>query len=1162
VAGKRTGHDHERTARDVLARRLELSAGELVELVHAINPTGRLSSKTDERRRYDLKSRLQSLLIESFADAIEVLEQAGGIVAIRHKYLGKDACHARLDELEPEARSIVRRLLDAGADDPVPAAHRPGTPTSTPGILEQGQRALADFDYETARACFERGTGAGDTAAARALLELLVDHLVLDDDALEVGARLSSAIAADGEVRALLGLAAARSGRRGAARTFLRDLEIARAADGRALLSRDALERGAWDELAVELRALERCDPAHPELHALRDDTARAREIARKPAEDELLHLLEHDRNAAEITARALLDRWPDSAIAGRVLGRIQSDRRRSDGERLRDQALDALADDLPRARELARQAGVRGVDVDGVLERIRAATESDRAARDSAAVQRARELLDGELGDGLRAYVELEPELRQRVRDQDARPALMWLDIVLQHARRARLPDAVDAVAALTRAHVAPDEAAVELIAPYEELLAPVPATRELRAAIQRRAAEHRRQVAASALDEATEALRASDFARCERLCVGIDPRDLEPEAQTRCQRMVETARAMRAIDRARTRADELVGVGDLLAARRELLGVLSHPMLDEDRAAAVRDRLASVQVGLRSAWSVRMAPCIGRLDEGDPIGELLGRLPYMEHVMHWLTPERELVVVGAHGRDIHILWVSVEDRSVVRRAYVHAPERIGELTAIYVDHDVLSLAGTPFWLQLDLASGEPRRWESLERFVDGRLERVLALPGASHLWIDAYAEKRQAPYRIVDLNRWQVVREVPSARSLHPVVGGGKLAMLGTPFDGGAILQSERGTIVEALPACDGLRVSFGVFDPKGNLVVAVGRIDDDDACLYLRGLTAGRVAYEHLLPNSHPDLRISGATAAQANMMFVSHASTLEGGQLVGLRFGDRAFEPVWSLLTDTDVVFVQDADAREVVCLSEGRAGVDVRVLGAEPPALSALDPTTPLPSTVGYFSCCPYDESPVTHADRAARDSDWMTVRNELEPLVAESLSPPHAAHRCHLLGLALLRTGGDLEHVRALWTRGAEIDDEGDRHFDCGFESLLHLIDEPITESPTHELRRCVATADAHLDRDPRSALAAIRRRVVTRNDEPQSFARLVAAWLAIEARDHERFDKAIALSRYLECPPSLALPIPEAWPAAQLSALSERARDWLERWRADPNTR
>ncbi|MFN0248647.1 MAG: hypothetical protein ACKV2T_17290 [Kofleriaceae bacterium] len=1159
--GKRPEVDHEQTARDVLARRLDVSAGQLVELVHAVNPTGRLSSKADERRRYDLKSRLQSLLIERFADAIEVREQPGGIVAIRHKYVSRDACHARLDELEPEARSTVRRLLDAGTDDSTPAPQRASKSTSTgaPGVLEHGHRALAEFDYETARTCFEQATDAGDLAGARALLGLLVDHLVLDADALEVGDRLSPTIVADSEVRALLGLAAARSKRWSDATAFLRELHVVRAADGRALLARAALERCSWDELALELRALERCDAAHPDLHALRDDAARARERARKPAEEELLQLLERDPGAAEMAARALVERWPDSAIAGRVLGRIQSDRRQSEGERLRELALQELADgQLARAGELARQAGALGVAVDSVLEQIRSTALAARAERDSAAIQRARDLLGIDLGSGLRAYAELEAELRRRVREHETRPELRWLDIVVDHARRARSGDGADAVLALTRAQVVSDDEAVKLMAPYEELLAPVPVARELRAAIQRRAAARRRSAAADALTAAAEALRASDFAQCEQLCVAIDPRDLEPDAQARHEQMVEMSRGKRAIDHARVHAHELAETGDFLAARRELVALLSNPMLDEDCAADVRERLATVQRRLQSAWRVRSVPCARPLDDGDPIGELLGRLPYEEHVMHWLTDERDLVVVGAYGRDIHIMWISVEHRSVVRRAYVHAPERIGELTAICVDRDELWLAGTSFLLQVDIVTAEPRRWESLGRFVDGRVERVFALPGASHLWIDAYDPKRSTPFRIVDLNRWQVVREVPSARSMHPVVGNGKLAMLGIPFDGGAVLQSERGTILEALPACDGQRVSFGAFDPRGNLVVGVGGIDDDDAAIYLRGITAGRFTYDYLLPNSHPDLRISGATAAREDMMFVSYATTLEGSCLVGLRFGDRTLEPLWSS-TGSDVLLVQDASAREVVCLAETRARVELFVMSAEPPRLPALDPTAPLPSTAGYFSCCPHDESEVTRANRAAREDDWIAVRNQLEPLVVESLSPAEAAHRYHLLGLALLRTGGLHEDVRTLWTRGAELDGGSDRYLDCGFESLLQLIDEPVTEAPTHELRRCVVRADEHFGHDPRAALAAIRRRVVTRHQEPQSFARLVEAWLALEAHDDERFDKAIALSRYLECRPGHALPIPDGWSAAQLHALGERARAWLERWRADP---
>src|ERR1051325_7176232 len=96
----------------------------------------------------------------------------------------------------------VRQAIERPADMASPPAARAVADTD---LLDQGRRALAEFDYETARAHFEGALqdSNGDPAAARALLELLVDHMAADGDALALEAQLAPRAAADDEVRAL-----------------------------------------------------------------------------------------------------------------------------------------------------------------------------------------------------------------------------------------------------------------------------------------------------------------------------------------------------------------------------------------------------------------------------------------------------------------------------------------------------------------------------------------------------------------------------------------------------------------------------------------------------------------------------------------------------------------------------------------------------------------------------------------------------------------------------------------------------------------------------------------------------------------------------------------------------------------------------------------------
>ena len=156
----RGGRGLEAHARDVLDGHAKLAAGELLDLIHEINPTGRQLSAADERRRYELKAALQSALVRQVPDDLVVTALAGDLVSIRHRYLRQDACHARLDELEPEARSRLRWLLDLG-DAVEPAVGEEGGEASParvaaePDPLAAGRDALAAYDYDGARAHFE-----------------------------------------------------------------------------------------------------------------------------------------------------------------------------------------------------------------------------------------------------------------------------------------------------------------------------------------------------------------------------------------------------------------------------------------------------------------------------------------------------------------------------------------------------------------------------------------------------------------------------------------------------------------------------------------------------------------------------------------------------------------------------------------------------------------------------------------------------------------------------------------------------------------------------------------------------------------------------------------------------------------------------------------------
>jgi len=1186
----------EQAAHDVLAGRISIGAGELLEHIHAINPTGRSLGVADERRRYELKARLQSLLIRKFHDDLVVTADARSVVAIRHRYLGQDACHARIDELEEDARARVQWLLDvAEVDEPAGGGMAmPSDPTTTveAGPLAQGRAALAEFDYDAARAHFEQAAvGAnGDPTAARELLELLVDQLALDEEALAFEHRLPERAAADADVRALLAVAASRTGNAAAAQRLLSGLVGPRAADAWCALAEDAVRQKACDDLDRCLARLIEVDPAHPEVVRLRGEANHLRADERRPAEQELLQIAGDANDAAvEAAARRLLARWPDSPVAGRILGRIQDHRRSTEIERLVASTRAALSEgEVGRATELCRQARAAGADTQALLEQIREVEAAQRRAREDAELAAVCTQLAGvDPRPGLTAFLALGPELRRRVRTQVDLPMLEWLDQASARHKGTRHAAIIDAVLAIASADGAfargDDDQALAILEPHGPLIAGVARASELRAEAQRRIAARRRDAATAALAEAQHALAAGDLERCERLCDHTDRRDLDAAQRPALDQVRHALRERRDVVRRRARIDQLAASGDLVTARRELEGLIAQGPTDDDHAVASHARLDALRAELRRAWCIRSDDAGGRRDHPDPVGELLGPLPYTEGIAPWLVAGgRELVVATTQGPHVFLGRVSVDDGRLLDRRYLRAPEPLGELCSATVDGDTVWLADQAGRvLQVSWTTGEPVRWLSLAAFLKAteRIERVFLLPGCAHLWFDATLPGDEPAARVIEVETWRLRREIPTSRYLQPLAAGAASCVFGMVYDGGAVRYTERGALVEEIAACAGMRVASVTVAPDGGLVILGARFDEagEPGGVEILTIQMGRTIHRQALPEASSERAMHCASARGPGLLVVHHRVDVDVARLVGLRFGDPELAPIYAVRAPTDMILAQDGDATQVVGLWDSPRGVEVARLDAQPPSFDDAafgHGPADLPALTGYFSCRPTkteagDGGVLLVADQAAARRDWNEVRTLLEEVPLDSVAPSLIAHHCHLLGIAWLRTGAEAARVQALWKAGLPREQEADRYFTCRLDACLELV-EPMPDplpaewwnadvSPIRQLRGAIATADRLLAAgSAQAALEVMRRRVVTRTRELQSTARLAAAWLAIDPHHPgDCFDKAIALARFVAlttCQTS-DLPVQGAFRPEQLTAIAGRAEQWLTSW-------
>jgi hypothetical protein len=781
-------------AADVLAGRRTLDPGDLIDLIHEVNPTGRGRGAAETAARYTLKSRLQSVLIDRFAADLEVAPDPDdpAVVAIRHRYRRHDACHAVIATLDDDARSWVQREIDLAAtagpasaqvdrarEEEAPAPSDADDDLGEGGLLAAGEAAQAAYDYERAGHCFSRAVAAsgGGVAAAVAFLSFTVDAMAADDEALAVAGRLPAATLADPRVGLLLALAAARSGDEARALRHLSRTSDPRAAEVLALLARRALDAGDADRAARHVRAAEEADPAHPDVRALEDAIAAARAAERAPRETQLFALLAAGRDAEALAeAQAILGRWPESEPARRAARQIEERQREDAGRRLLAEAEEALArgetavalEHLQRALERPLAAP----DRERALGRVREveAIEHERLAR--ARVDHVAALLDkADRARALTAYVELDKEERASVRARAALPELPWLDAIPAARPGGRVRAAVEAVLALARASALVEKdpaAAAALVASHEHLLEDLPPARTIEQRARAAAAEERARRAAAELREAEEDLAGGHLTRARATFDRIDLRALPEGERARAAAFDAELTAAEERQREVRRFERLRAAGAFAAARD------AASALGERDGGAERARWAAEAAAIAEHVRTRYAVKVDELSGGPELLQNATFFRYGRDAAAWVADDgRELVLCTAEHAWMFLRFVDLETGRVVRGVRVALDEPMNDVR-LTVHEGGVTVIGNSGLFEFTTPGGElsqrfERNW-SHDRgpcFTDG-----LHAEGTRLLW-GGYGIDDDDVVKIVDLDGEPGVKTFAGFAGPLPVTG-----------------------------------------------------------------------------------------------------------------------------------------------------------------------------------------------------------------------------------------------------------------------------------------------------------------------------------------------------------------------------------------------------
>jgi hypothetical protein len=929
-------------------------------MVRHANPTGLDLPRAQATRRYALKSRLQSLLVRRFGEALELrdADHTRRTGLLWHRSLATDGCHAVLDDLEPDAQDWFRRelvRLDAEGPrvvaPPQAPAPRDVAPRPVPkgddvdGLLERSRRALERFELAEARDLLERAQAADPARATTslALLELLVDRLGDDESARRLARALPAATRSLPLARALAGLAAARAGDVVEAESWLHGVATSRAADGWVALARGAILAG--DELRAR-RCLDQARdrlPSHPALAEVDQALDMVRARRRAPLEAAAGACLEAgDLERAEELVRELSASFPESREARHLAARLAVARARARQRALEEEAraAEAAGDDETAALLLGQAAALAPPGEAATLShQADLAGERARARREAQAVQSVLAAAEtGALEEILVPYAVLDAQARAHARSRLRGPAWAWADELLAGGRDpAETARAVSALVAGSRAlEEGEPRRAWDLLKPHQVALRRLAAGREVLAqALEADRARQARQ-AREALEQARQAWDAGDLDAVEAALGAVDQACLEDEERRRHAALQDGVRAARETHALSTAARSAESSGDWLAARAlwDRLAARTQDAAGEE--ARLRARACRQQGMVAWAWQTETQPGIARL-----LADPRVRGP---RAHPWLTPGGEMMVTcAAHGPWCVVQWVHVPPAggALARATTFRAPFPVGEVLDHALVGDHVLVVGREAGLRLGARDGEvldARPWTVLLPRGE-QVREAVVVPGTSWAWLTVGTAGGAAHVHVVDLDRWVVARVLGDVRrtlAASPVLvgvlrGDDTLAF----YDAGGTAW----TGFRPVPPGPLLALSRTAV-PGGLLVVCRGRGASPtvEATAWAEdGTPTGRV----LLATAEAAWATAGRGGAEAQRVAVLLES--EGG---------RGRRVVWLETPGGEprVVGDEEVDPSAVLVTQAGDRGVAILEARRSPPGVKAWDqgvtPTTP------------------------------------------------------------------------------------------------------------------------------------------------------------------------------------------------------------------------
>ena len=997
---------------DVLTGEISLSPLELIRMIHRVNPTSDGVRSAEAVERYQLKAKLQSLLIRLHRDGLRVEQtdpEQPQLIGLRLQHFAEDACHALIPELDEDARSWVQRQIDEGNCDTVldssadirsshlSSVQGQSTPdaeitdkTSSAELIENGRKALEEYDYERCelyfRRALERSPGNGEAVAS--LLDLWVNHLAVYETARGFAESLPKQAKKDKNVRILLGLACARSNLGDDALAWIENLLEPEVAEIYFLCAAHFIKQSDNTRASEMLLLLKSCQSSAfaVRIVELEKDVRALQAKSLEPLEDEMAQAWHAgDVEKASCLAIRLLSLLPENKAAQKI---INENNRREQSRKI-DRLLQ-LADEAQRRNDaiteadFLSQAITAGEDSDALRQRCEKLRQEVRRKREELEIEKVLALLvAGDQAEALLAYTELQPVQRQHIQSSLKYPHLLWIDQALAADISVKTEKIVKAVIALGQSKDALEKGddpqqVINQIQHHSKVLQSISLTPLIMEQAEMQLKMQELAKIAELMMKAQNALAADNLNLTRDLLEQIKVTRLEHDDKTRYDEINGTLSKLEGIHLLGQKYKDCVKREDHLAAR-EIAGRFAalHQGVE---AANWREKIEHHAAGIKKEWRLISADieelplCYGLLDLED-YHNLQHNCPLLDG--------RHLLFASAYDRWIFLRTFDVDDQKFKKAYMLRSPKPLSFIGVTQRGNSLWIASAECYLIEVSLNPFDIISARDYSDFIgDGwGCEDAWIFPGRRYLWINKRENggSKEEIIEIIPVDQQRSSRQIKCANTSFPAIinaGGEFRIAIGERSGRFVRMYSESGKVIETYMLETSGVLSEATLHPDGSAIVFMSYDDagswsfeeePENMGDYLLKLEVKPDVEKKnkpiKIPDSGGELHHSMCTSLDAGIIYVDfeNPSSVSGNyNLTAWKPSEEGLTMLYRIPISRNFFFAGDELSRRVAAVQFSDREIKVAMLDEHPPAFELapdkIEAETDIPTIPSHWIC--------------------------------------------------------------------------------------------------------------------------------------------------------------------------------------------------------------